>query len=181
MTADGPVTSSDCANQPDQDEHNNTLYRTEPEKLVDVLSRIESERQRPLDSERRRFRRFVIRGEARLEPLSSHSLGDPHIVLLRDISYAGLGFLTDRHLSPETMWRLRFHHASHGTVFGSQPVVIRYCRSIQSNLYMVGAEAVMEPYLLSLLGVDDAELRDETSGPDPEQEAAEYRSPDALA
>lgn len=158
------------------------LVHEDPEKLVDVLARLEAERRRPENENRRRFRRFVIRGEARLEPLNNSSLGDSQVVLLRDVGYAGVGFLTDRELDLETMWRMRFHHPNHGTVFGAQPVIVRYCRPIQPNLYMVGAEFVIEPYLLSLLGVEDKKLRQEVAGTEEEEaDNAEYRAPDALA
>lgn len=164
------------------DGRNATSAQTASERLVDVLARIEADRRTAIEEDRRRFRRFVVRGEALLEPLNRKSVTESRTLLLRDIGYAGIGFLADQPLDPESMWRVRFQHDDHGAVIGSQPVVIRYCRPVQANLYMVGAEFIIEPYLLSLLGIDSVKLRHEaTVDAAHDAAAAEYRAPDALA
>ena len=165
------------------DDRNATPHPRRPERLVDVLARIEADRRTAIEEDRRRFRRFVVRGEALLEPLNRKSVAESRTLLLRDIGYAGIGFLAHQPLDPESMWRVRFQHDDQGAVVGSQPVIIRSCRMVQPNLYMVGAEFIIEPYLLSLLGIDSMKLRQETFSTDTETEVglAEYSSPDALS
>ncbi len=129
----------------------------EPRDLMAVLKRLEQQRHVTADVEsQRRFRRFNVRADGLLESLDI--AGEPSFpVMLRDISRGGVGFLADRFLEPTSMWRLRI--VRRGIVLGSQPLLVRYCRLIQSDLYIVGGQFVAEPSLMSAAGVSDEDIK----------------------
>jgi hypothetical protein len=128
----------------------------EPKDLMDVLARLEDVRQHPGVEAQRRYRRFTVRGEATLEPMAGPALEDPLTVLLRDISRGGAGFLCDRFIEPCSTWRLRFQ--AKRQIIGSQPVMVRFCRLVQENLYIVGGQFIVEPYIMESLGVAEEML-----------------------
>jgi hypothetical protein len=129
----------------------------EPRDLMAVLKRLEQQRHVSADVEsQRRFRRFNVRADGLLEAVDMS--GDkPFPVMLRDISRGGVGFLSDRFLEPTSMWRIRLVHR--GMIMGGQPLLVRYCRLIQSDLYIVGGQFVAEPSLLSAAGVSDEDIK----------------------
>ncbi len=56
----------------------------------------------------RRFRRHVIRGEAKIEPLNEKSpLGQIQDAALLDISRTGVKLQINQSLAPDSTWRLR--------------------------------------------------------------------------
>lgn len=120
--------------------------------LMNVLSRIEFWREAEPVERRRSFPRFPVRGEATIEPVGRDVAADrPLAVQLRDVSRAGLGFVTDTYLEPGSTWRVGFHHRH--LLIGTQAVVVRYCRLIEEGAYLVGGQFVIEPYLMHALGV----------------------------
>lgn len=132
---------------------------TEPKDLMDVLARLDESRQEPTEQTMRRYRRYSVRGEARIEPLDPAELQSPLRVLLRDISRAGVGFLADQFISPCTMWRMQLQ--TRDFVIGSTAVMVRFCRAVQSDLYLCGAQVIIEPYLMHMLGVPADQARHE--------------------
>ncbi len=138
------------------------MAQQEPRDLMDVLKRLESWREMPAEDPSRQYRRFMIRGDAYLEPIDAAPLENvkPERVILRDISRAGLGILTERKLPAGSNWRLRFQSDQYQ--LGSQVVVVRFCRMIQAGLYLVGTQLAFEPVMMHLLGVPaDMLLRSE--------------------
>ena len=128
--------------------------------LAEVLSMLDERRQEPVEDTKRRFQRFPVRGDAQLEPLDSDAIEHTTSVLLRDISRGGVGFLSDHTLEPGALYRLRFR--VNGNTVGSQPIAVCFCRLVQDGLYMVGGQFVIEPYLMTLVGVEPAELTGES-------------------
>lgn len=151
----------------------------QPQDLIDMLSQMEFWRQEPPKQRKRAFKRFVIRGEATLEPVDTAvaPLVNPR-VMLRDISRGSVGVLCQQYLDPGTVWRLAFEHHAHRV--GTQPIVVRYCRLVQDGLYLVGGQFVIEPYLMVAAGVDEAELAHDIrdrQGPDSD---AAFVTPDQV-
>jgi hypothetical protein len=130
----------------------------QPNDLMSVLNRLEEHRREDADpgNASRRFRRFAIRTEGILEPLDL-SDGHTYPVMLRDISRNGVGFLCEKFIEPCTLWRIRF--IRHNLVIGSQPMIMRYCRLIQPDLYILGGQFIVEPHLMLALGVNEEDLR----------------------
>jgi len=132
----------------------------EPRDLIDVLSRMEYWRQEPPVERHRAFKRFSIRGEARLEPVHEAFIDSaPSKVHLRDISRGGVGFLAEQFLEVGSVWRLAFTH--HGRQVGTQVVIVRFCRLVQDGLFLVGGVFTVEPYLMVMLGVEETELSED--------------------
>lgn len=152
------------------------MSSTEPKDLIDVLSRLEQTRHEPDGPMQRKFRRFVIRGDAKVEPLSPGEMEEVIRVQLRDISRGGIGFLCDRFLPPCTEWRMHFKAGRHGV--GSQAMMIRYCRLVQDGLYLVGGQFVIEPYLMAALGVQEAAMEDEPACHYDQLDVSEFFAPE---
>jgi len=146
---------------------------------MDLLNRLEQGQGGDGDAQsQRRFRRFSIRGDALLEPLVPHDAEKPRTVMLRDISRGGAGFLCSAFLEPGSMWRLRFH--SRTQHLGAQPVIIRFCRLIQQDLYLIGGQYIIEPSLLAALGVTEAELTQAEPNLTNEDDVSEFHAPESL-
>lgn len=149
----------------------------EQKNLMNVLTKLDAGRCDPAVETQRRFRRYSIRGEARLEALDERGGDESVLVQLRDISYGGLGFLISRFVEPNTNWRIRF--ILHDRVFASQSLSIRFCRMIDTGFYLVGAQYIIEPFVLSLLGVAEERLRgDDLNGGD-RRNLDDFVAPDA--
>ncbi len=133
-----------------------------PMDLTDVLSMLEERRQEPTEGTQRRFKRFPVRGDARLEPVEPESLDRGCTVLLRDISRGGIGFLCDHAIEPGALFRVQFQADGHE--YGAVPITVCFCRLVQDDLYMVGGQFIVEPYIMSMMGVSPAELAGESLG-----------------
>lgn len=158
------------------------MAQQEPRDLMDVLNRLEGWRELPAEDPSRQYRRFMIRGDAYLEPIDAVPLENlkPERVILRDISRAGIGILTERKLSAGSNWRLRFQSEQYQ--LGSQVIVVRFCRMIQAGLYLVGTQLAFEPVMMHLLGVpSDMLLRSEQAENAVESEEAAPGLADYLA
>lgn len=149
----------------------------EPNDLMGILDKLEYYRESAGSETQRKFRRFNIRGEAKLEAIDDHGSAATQ-VLLRDISRAGVGFLVDRFIEPCTQWRLRF--MADGALAGSQPIAVRYCRLVQDNLYMVGGQFIIEPHILAVAGVKPEELRQDELGSYTEKDVSALVPPEPV-
>lgn len=154
------------------------MSMAEPRDLMDVLARLEQASPDHDDPGKRRFKRYSVRHDAKLEAMSEDSYEEPLTVLLRDISRGGAGFLVDRFLEPSTFWRLRF--MAHGHVAGSQPIVLRFCRMVQENLFLAGGQFVLEPYIMHELGVSDTDLQREDVQAYTDEDVSRFLAPDDL-
>jgi len=144
--------------------------------LINVLSRIEFWRE-PEPAERKRsFPRFSVRGEATVEPVGRDVAADQRLpVQLRDISRAGIGLVTDTYIEPGSTWRVGFYHRH--LLIGSQVMVVRFCRLIEDNAYLVGGQFVIEPGLMHAVGVPVSALQQDA---DADHEADGFLSPSDL-
>ena len=109
---------------------------------------------------KRRFKRFVIRGEAELHPIGASELDrTPIDIKLRDIGCGGLGFVASQPLEIGSFWRAHFLLRSY--TIGQQSMVIRHCREVREDTYLVGSQFCIEQGLMMSLGVDATELQDQ--------------------
>lgn len=107
--------------------------------------------------EGRQFRRHVIRGEAKIEPLNEKSpLGQIQDVTLLDISRTGVKLQINQSLELDSTWRRRIIMKDQAV--GTVPVLIRYCQSVKDGVYEVGGQIMIEPYILTILDVPQPEL-----------------------
>jgi hypothetical protein len=155
------------------------MSMTEPKDLMDVLTRLDEARQQPAVEKQRRYRRFSIRGDARIEPVHENALGETIPVLLRDISRGGIGFLVDRFIEPGSYWRLRF--MSHNQIVASQPIAMRFCRLIEEHLYIAGGQFIVEPYIMAMLGVGEEQMQTDDLSRFSEHDVSEFIAPESLA
>lgn len=150
---------------------------TEPKDLMEVLERLERARQEPTNGQHRSYKRHPVRGDARLEPLSEDPYAETVPILLRDISRGGVGFLSEQQIEPGSLWRIRFQQQ--GRWIGSQAIAVRHCRLIQSELYLVGGQFVIEPYILQMVGVPERELAREEGDESSGDGEADFLAPEA--
>jgi hypothetical protein len=137
-----------------------------PRSLLDELDRLESLRD-PAKAGYRQFRRFVVRGEAELHPMNRNRLDPtPLTVQLRDLSRGGMGFLCDQPLEEYSAWRACF--LQEGYVVGEQAMVVRHCRPVNDELYLIGGQFVIDTGLMVALGVSPGALEDDQASQEDE-------------
>ncbi len=150
----------------------------EPRNLIEMLSRMEYWRQEPAVERQRTFKRFEVRGQALLEPIENPAHTGHLQVMLRDISRGGVGFVCERFLEPGTVWRIAFE--DRGQRVGQQPACVRFCRLVQDGLYLVGAQFVVEPYIMLAAGISATDLASDITESTNPTDTAEYVPPDSL-
>ena len=129
----------------------------DPRALLAVLAQLENVRDPSKVAGLRQFARYIVRGDAELHPLNDSDLDrSPVAIQLRDISWTGVGFICSQRLTPNTHFRL--HLLSHGHSVGQQTMMVRHCREIRDNLYLVGGQFCIEAGILSLLGLNPGAL-----------------------
>lgn len=154
-----------------------TMTVSNPHRLLEELVRLESLRISNTSSTKRVYSRFVIRGEAEIIPMDRNGpIGEPISILLRDVGRGGLGFVSSRPLDASSTWRVGF--LQNGYVFATQAIIVRHCKMVRPDLYLVGAQFCIESGLLCLLGVDPAEIED---GDRPVSDHARYIPPAEVA
>jgi len=152
---------------------------TEPQELISVLNQMEYWRQEPVKERKRAFKRFTVRGDATIEPVTQCTVQQqPKPVMLRDISRGGIGFVLEQFIEPGSTWRIAFYNR--GCKVGTQSLVVRYCRLVQDGLYLVGAQFIVEPYLMVMLGVDERALDDDIADQTKPEDTADFVPPDAI-
>lgn len=105
---------------------------------------------------RRQSERHVVRCEGRIEPLrEGDSLGAPKEVQLLDIGRMGVCLLIGESLPVGSQWRLRLIHR--GYLLAQLPVIVRFCQD-HGGACHVGAQFMIEPIVLTQLGVTEQQL-----------------------
>ncbi len=109
-------------------------------------------------ADHRQYVRHIVRGEAKIEALNDHCSAEPPLhVNLQDIGRTGVMFESDRALELNSTWRLRILHRGYEVT--TLPIIVKYCREAPTGAVMVGAQFMIEPFVLSFLGVAEHELR----------------------
>lgn len=128
---------------------------TAAHRLLDELVKLETLREPNHPAGKRVFTRFLVRGDAELVSIDRSRLDTaPVSILLRDAGRGGLGFVTDRPLESNSIWRAGI--LDHGYVVSQQAMIVRHCRKVRDSLYLVGGQFCADSGLLCLLGVDPA-------------------------
>ena len=144
------------------------MSQFDPSSLLSALSRIEAKREpsNNPDKLKRRFQRFVVRSEALLYPTDGHaSKLEPIQIMLRDVNVGGVGFVCQRELPINSVWRLAVLDA-HGATLALPTIAVRHCEHIQGNAWLVGSMSCFDAGLLHALGVDPTQAMDIDSGTD---------------
>jgi hypothetical protein len=129
-----------------------------PKQLLEELNKLESLRD-PKKAGNRQFRRFPVRREAEIHPVSRSRLdATPILIHVRDVSRGGIGFVTQTCPEVNSTWRVCF--LSHGYVIGGQAALIRHSRTIGEGIYLVGGQFVLDSGLMTLLDIDPAHIHD---------------------
>ncbi|MEX0776975.1 MAG: hypothetical protein WD042_14815 [Phycisphaeraceae bacterium] len=130
------------------------MVANDPRALLAVLAKLENLRDPARCQGLRQYQRWVVRGDATLHQAVDAGGIDrrPLAIQLRDVSWGGLGFVCDRPLHAKSVWRIHFLHQ--GMTIGHQCMVVRHCRLVRDNLYLLGGQFCIEAGLLSLLGGD---------------------------
>lgn len=126
----------------------------EPHAVLEVLSRLEGLRTTEPQGAacKRQFVRQVVRGDAELWSCDE-GLGRQSIAIqLRDVSWGGLGFLCTQPLDADSLWRVHFLQRSQ--IVGHVTLLVRHCRRVDEDLYLIGGQAVIDPGLMLVLGAD---------------------------
>ncbi len=133
------------------------MSHKDPHILLDAVARLETLRNQGRNQGQRQFNRWVVRGDAELLPEDGQTDRLPVPVLIRDLSWGGLGFLCDRELPVNSLWRV--HFLAHHHVVGQMTMLIRHGRKVDDDLFLIGGQFVADPGLLHILGVGDVQVR----------------------
>jgi len=155
---------------------------SKPTDLLGELDRLESLRNASADPEsQRQFRRFIIRGEAALLPMSRNAVShEPIPVQLRDVSRNGIGFLCGQPLAPRSVWRLEF--TREGYTIGESGISVRHCEAVGRGVFLVGGQFVLGSGVMLQLGIDAVTLeRDEEANVADADEVFPFVAPDKVA
>ncbi len=129
----------------------------DPRALLAVLAQLENIRDPSRIAGLRQFARYIVRGDAELHPLGQGEINRaPIAIQLRDVSWTGIGFICNQRLNNNALFRL--HMLNHGHSVGQQSMMVRHCREIRDNLYLVGGQFCIEAGMLSLLGLNPGAL-----------------------
>ena len=134
------------------------MSKRPPEELLEELSKLEHVRMADsIDSCQRHFDRYVIRGDAELHPMNRSKLDPtPVEIQLRDIGRGGMGFICQEPLPAGSSWRVEF--TRRGFAIGQQAIFVKYCQRVSECLYLIGSQFVIDTGLLTILGIDPAEI-----------------------
>lgn len=125
--------------------------------LAADLSRYESLRQQRPAQARRRYQRFVVRGDAVIEPLRPTDAPDgPTHIMLRDVAPGGVGFVCPTRLDVRSRWQISF--LDRQCTVARQPVIVGHCCELRPGVFLVGGPFCAETGLLNMLGVDPAAI-----------------------
>lgn len=131
----------------------------DPRTLLQTLNKLESLRDPTVSKQLRQYSRFVVRGDAELTPMERSSLDQrPVLVMLRDLSRGGVGFVSQQPLPKCSLWRVGFLYQ--GQVVSQQPMIIRHSNCVDASVYLVGGQFCVETGVMILQGIDHAQIRD---------------------
>ena len=134
------------------------MQKSGPEQILRYLEDLEDMRHASKVSQKRRFDRFVVRGEAELVAIGTSDVTDkPLPIHIRDIGRGGIGFVSEEAVEAGEYFNVRFYES--GFVVAERPIVVCHARQVESGLYLVGGQFVADTGLLILLGVDPDALR----------------------
>lgn len=141
------------------------MAQTTSKVLGQELSQLESLRDDNADVQRRRDRRFVVRGDAQLVDVDrTGDASAPIHIMLRDVSRCGFGFLCEQEVSVGSTWRLRL--VQHRYAVGEANVIVRFTRQIKPHVQLVGCQTAMDSGLMLLTGVDPTDIQNGSHGGD---------------
>lgn len=143
------------------------------EQLLSALDALQAARREPEGATRRQFVRYEVRGDAELAPPDRQSMArGSSVIMLRDLSRGGVGFVSDVPLDKGSFWRVQFHQSGYDVA--DMNVVIRFCKPVSGDAYLCGAQICVRSGVMCLLGVDPMAMRKDELDTDP----ADFVAPD---
>ncbi len=125
--------------------------------FLEKLEELESLRAAEIPADRRISPRVPVRGEAEMLAISGTSVTSNLLpIQIRDISWAGLGFLCSEKLVADSHWRICF--MDHGEQMGQGRLMVRHCREVNEGICLAGGLFVIEASIPALFGVRTSEL-----------------------
>lgn len=140
------------------------MTRKDPRELLNVLASLENMRRSPAGPSKRQFPRWVVRGEMELHTVGTQLERQSISAQIRDVSWGGVGFICDRPLPVDSLWRAEI--IQHGYIVGTQMLLIRFRKQVDEDLYLIGSQIIADPAVLLTLGVTPSHLQgqaDDTS------------------
>lgn len=154
------------------------MPNTEAQQLLDELNRLEDLRNPARCEGKRQFHRYVVRSDAELVRMDrSHTLETPIPVMLRDVGRGGIGFVCTDKLDNESLWQVNF--LQHGFVIGHMGVIVRHCRTISDDFYLIGGQFCSDSGLLYQLGVNPSVV-EESDAPAQMMDSDTFIAPDEM-
>jgi len=151
------------------------MNATSQSSLLAALDELEQRRSSDSSESKRSFQRFSIRGEADMRAVHGTKVDSaPVRIHLRDVCRAGIGFLVEQRLEPDTRWRIVFETRGYPVV--SQSIIVRHTSEVTPGIYLVGGQFCIDDGLMVLLGVDPARL-DEGAQDDVDELSAMFMAP----
>jgi len=107
---------------------------------------------------KRQSTRHEVRGQGKLQPLDEKLDLDPAIdVQVRDVGRTGVLFDVPCELEVNSTWRLRL--VVDGHLAGTIPLLVRHTTATEAGTWRVGAQVIIEPIMLTHLGVRRDRIR----------------------
>lgn len=143
--------------------------------LLTALAALEQSRKPSPAASRRQFTRYDVRGDAELIAPDRNQINiEPIIVMLRDVSRGGIGFVADSPVPSDSIWRIQFQQ--NGYDVADMNIVVRFSKLVASDIYLCGAQICVRSGIMCLLGIDAAQMRRDESGSD----SADFVGPDQV-
>ncbi len=125
--------------------------------LQAALRSLDETQGKPPASLQRRFKRFAVRGEARLWPGEAiTNPPSPITVQMRDFSRGGAGLLSNEPVTRGCFWQMQLVDGDLSIT--ALPTFCRYCREVADGAYLIGVEFGVEASILLALGITAKEL-----------------------
>ena len=152
---------------------------TAPMDIQAALRKLDSWQGEPTQGPQRRFRRFPVRGEARLWPGEAGSNPPPPaIVQIRDISRGGVGLLSNEPVQRGHISQMQLVASTH--TLATEPDVSRNGREVIEYAYLIGVEFGIQASVMLALGVVAKDLAEGDEIEDQRPLTGEFVDPKAL-
>lgn len=129
----------------------------DPNQWLASLNELEARSNPDADRNHRLFKRYPIRAEAELTPMSRNGLSqDSIMVQIRDLGRGGVGFLSEQPLTIHSMWQMTF--LTNGYSVASQGIMVRHNSPVQGGAHLIGAGFILGTGTLVAMGIDPGEI-----------------------
>lgn len=155
------------------------MNNQQPSDLQAALRHLNAWQNEMFSGSQRRFRRFEVRGEARLWPGDvGTSTPTASVVQVRDISRGGVGLLSSEPIERGFFWQMQL--VDSGVTLATLPAFCRFCRPITDGAYLIGVEFGVQASVMLALGVQAKDLADGDEAENQRPLIGDFVEPDSL-